>query len=227
MLILSLESVRPYYPANDIVHGIDHIERVYALAKRISAKENANWKIVQAAVLLHDAQPPQATFSAVNGMTNPRAQHQTDSATLAAQLLSDAGWDAPLIEAVIHCIRSHRFRNSAEKPSTLEAQILFDADKLDAIGAVGVARAVAYATQQGEPFYAMPSQQFCETGVLAEGERHSAYHEFIYKLIKLPTLLYTNTARQLAQERQALMIQFFEHLKQECEPGEIAEELSS
>lgn len=221
MLMISIESVRSYYPANDTVHGFDHIERVLALAKTISDEENADWEIVQAAVLLHDAQPSQTNIPAENGKTNQRTQHQADSATLAAQFLNNAGWDTERIEAVIHCILSHRFRNSAEKPATLEAQILFDADKLDAIGAVGVARAIAYATQHGEPFYAKPSQQFCETGILAKGESHSAYHEFVYKLIKLPSLLYTKTARQLAQERRALMIQFFEHLKQECEPGDL------
>ncbi|MGB9521869.1 MAG: HD domain-containing protein [Anaerolineales bacterium] len=225
--MISLESVRIYYPANDIVHGFDHVQRVLALAKILSEKEKANWEIVQAAVLLHDAQPPKINPPSADRIKDQRTQHQADSASLATQLLSNAGWDAPLIEAVIHCIRSHRFRNSSEKPATLEAQIVFDADKLDAIGAVGVARAIAYATQHGEPFFAAPSQQFCESGVLVAGERHSAYHEFIYKLNKLPALLYTNTARQLAQERKALMIQFFEHLKQECELSEITERLSS
>lgn len=221
MLMISLDSVRPYYPANDIVHGYNHIERVFALAKILSDKEKADWEIVQAAVLLHDAQLPQTNLTAATGIIQQRTHHQTDSATLAAQFLSNTGWDTKRIEAVLHCIRSHRFRYSAEKPATLEAQILFDADKLDAIGAIGVARAIAYASQHGEPIYARPSQKFCETGVLAEGERHSAYHEFVYKLIKLQALLFTNTARQLAQERQALMIQFFEHLKQECEPSDL------
>src|SRR3989304_6172373 len=70
------------------------------------------------------------------------------------------------LEAVTHCLRAHRFRG-AESPSTLEAQILFDADKLDVLGAFGVARTLGYALQAGQPFFAEPSASFLEPGAPA------------------------------------------------------------
>ncbi|MGB9673105.1 MAG: HD domain-containing protein [Anaerolineales bacterium] len=213
--MISLESVRCYYPASDIVHGYDHIQRVWELAKYLTEREKADWEIVQAAVLFHDAQPPQTNAQAT------RSQHQSDSATLAEAFLHKEGWDDQRISAVTHCIRSHRFRNSDEKPQTLEAKILFDADKLDAIGAVGVARAIGYAVQHGQPFFAQPSQQFREEGILNDGEHHSAYHEYLYKLIQLKDLLFTPSAQQLAQEKHRIMKQFFEHLLIECEFGHL------
>jgi uncharacterized protein len=94
----------------------------------------------------------------------------------------------------------------------LEAQVLFDADKLDAIGAIGVARAVAYAAQQGQPAYAEPSDRFLASGQTQPGEPHSAYHEFIFKLARLKDRLYTRTARQVAAARHEFMAEFFERL---------------
>jgi uncharacterized protein len=116
---------------------------------------------------------------------------------------------------VQHCIRAHRFRDDSENPATLEARILFDADKLDAIGAIGVARAIGFAMQAGQPEYAHPSDLFLQTGQLDQGELHSAYHEYIYKLRKLKERLYTTTARRIATDRHRLMVAFFEQLAQE------------
>ena len=215
--MLSLETVQPYYSNDDIVHGFDHIERVLALANTIAEKENANWEIVRAAVLLHDAQLIHLRSPEKEIIKNQRLLHQEDSAELAREILNREGWAEKRIEEVIHCIRSHRFRNSPERPSTLEAKVLFDADKLDAIGAVGIARAIAYAAQHGKTFYTPPSEQFCKTGILEAGEQHSAYHEYLYKLVKLIECMFTPTARQMAQERQEFMIHFFNQLKQDCE----------
>jgi len=216
-MVLSLESVRAYYPANDAVHGFDHIQRVLALAKIIAERENADWEIVQAAVLLHDARLPAANPPTPEKGISQRNHHHENSARLAAAILRRAGWDSQRIKAVSHCIRSHRYRCATEKPVSLEAKILFDADKLDAIGAVGAARAIAFAVQHDESFYTPPSSQFSATGILEEGERYSAYHEYIYKLKELQKRLFTRSAQQIAQARQEFLIQFFERLKQECE----------
>jgi uncharacterized protein len=67
------------------------------------------------------------------------------------------------IAAVQHCIRAHRFRDDREPPQTLEAKILFDADKLDVLGAIGAARTIAYAVLDGQPVYAEPSPRFRST----------------------------------------------------------------
>jgi len=117
---------------------------------------------------------------------------------------------------VQHCIRSHRFRDHSEPPQTIEAQVLFDADKLDAIGALGVARAIAYAACAGQPAYAPPSPHFLNTGQTEPGEPHSAYHEYLFKLARIRERLQTASGRALAAERHATMAQFFERLAQEA-----------
>jgi uncharacterized protein len=77
--------------------------------------------------------------------------------------LQAEGWDEARISAVQHCIRAHRFRDNSEPPNTLEAKVLFDADKLEVLGAIGVARTIAYAVVRGQPVYSQPSQSFLET----------------------------------------------------------------
>ena len=127
------------------------------------------------------------------------------------------GWPDERIAAVKHCIRSHRFRDDREPPATLEAQVLFDADKLDAIGAIGVARAIGYAAQAGQPAYAPATQQFIETGELSPGEPHSAYHEYLFKLRHIKDRMLTRSGRALAEQRHRVMAEFFERLKEEME----------
>lgn len=206
--MLTLETARQWYSESDFVHGYDHIVRVYHLAERLALLEGADIEIVRAAALLHDAQPPSL------GQT-PRLNHQLVAADFAWQVLRAEGWENRTIEAVQHCIRAHRFRDNNDKPSTLEAKILFDADKLDAIGAIGVARAIGYSIQAGQPIYSPPSALFIETGQLEKGEKYSAYHEFLFKLQKLKDCLYTPSARRFAAERQRAMVDFFERLAHE------------
>jgi uncharacterized protein len=207
----TIEEARQWYPDADPVHGFDHVLRVYRLAERLARLEGADEQIVLAAVLLHDAQGGSA------GQAASRLDHQHASAEFAGQVLMAEGWPEARIAAVQHCIRAHRFRDQREQPATLEAQVLFDADKLDAIGAIGVARAVAYAALAGQPAYASPSPHFLQGGGLALGEPHSAYHEYLFKLRKLIARLYTPTARAIATERHAYMAEFFERLEKEIQ----------
>ncbi len=146
----------------------------------------------------------------------PRRTHQASAADFAGQVLLQEGWDEADIQAVQHCIRAHRFRDDTEQPQTLEAQVLFDADKLDAIGATGVARAVAYAANAGMPAYIQPSESFLASGKMAPGELHSAYHEYLFKLRKLKDRMYTRTGRELAEARHRVMADFFDQLQAEA-----------
>jgi uncharacterized protein len=169
---------------------------------------------VRAAVLLHDAVDPTASKLSA---AETRLEHHQASARFARWVLQSEGWTEERIAAVEHCIRAHRFRDDREQPQTVEAQVLFDADKLDAIGAIGVARAVAYAAAHNQPAYAEPSEQFRQTGKLQPGEPHSAYHELVFKLARLKERLFTSSARQVAEERNRYMLEFFERLKEEIE----------
>lgn len=188
--------------------------RVAALAEQLARASGADVEIVLAAALLHDAQG-----AAPDGEPGDRAEHQHASAAFAGQVLAADGWSPDRIEAVQHCIRAHRFR-SAEVPDTLEAKVLFDADKLDVIGAFGIARTIAYACQAGQPIYQPPSTEFLESGRLAPGEAHSAYHEYLFKLRKVKARLHTDAAREIADAREPLLHAFFRQLAAEA-GGEI------
>lgn len=203
--MLTLETARAWYPASDPVHGFDHIERVYAMASRLARAEGADLEIVQAAALLHDIQGSHPAGE-------ERANHHVQSAELAAEILRREGWPEERIAAVQHCIRAHRYRDNAEPPATIEARVLFDADKLDVLGAIGVARAIGYAVQAGQPVYARPSAEFLATGREEAGEPHSAYHEHLFKLSKIKDLLFTPSARQIAAGRHEYLDHYFRRL---------------
>jgi len=209
----TIDQARGWYPANDAVHGFDHVLRVYFMAERLARAEGADIEIVRAAALLHDAGD---VSGAEADDPNLRHSHQNAAAEFAALKLSLEGWPEERISAVQHCIRAHRFRDNTEPPRTLEAQVLFDADKLDAIGAIGVARAVAFAARAGQPAYAPPSESFLHSGRTEIGEPHSAYHEYCYKLVRLKDRLFTPAARHIAEERHRQMAAFFEQLREEA-----------
>lgn len=204
----TLEQARAWYTSADAVHDFEHIQRVWALAERLALAEGADDAIVRAAVLLHDATG--ATPADAEG----RAAHHENSAEFAREVLLAEGWPEERIQAVQHCIRAHRFRGG-ESPRTLEAQILFDADKLDVLGAVGVARVVAYAALAGEPLTGEVSESFRERFEKTPGEPHTPYHEFLFKLSRIKDRLYTRTARALAEARHAYLSEFFERLHAE------------
>jgi Predicted HD superfamily hydrolase len=206
--MLNLATARQWYPDGDAVHGFDHIERVYAMCQRIGREEGADMDILLAAALLHDSQgshPGQGQ----------RNNHHLRSAEFAAEVLAAEGWEEERIRAVQHCIRAHRYRRGEEAPATLEAKILFDADKLDVIGAVGVVRALAYAFQVQQPAFAEPSASYVKDGTKTPGEGHSAYHEYLFKLNKIAAALFTPTARRIAAGRQQFLNDYFEELAAE------------
>jgi len=203
----TIEQAKCWYAQNDPVHGFDHIQRVYRLAERLAQAEGADLAIVLAAALLHDAEGP------LTGET--RSDHQLASAQFARQILAAEGWPDERIEAVQHCIRAHRFRDDREQPGTIEAKVLFDADKLDAIGAIGAVRAIAYAVLDSQNLFVDPSEQFLRTGEKEPGEPHTPYHEYLFKLGKLKARMFTPTGRMYAQARHDYLEGFFTRLHAE------------
>jgi len=202
----TIAQARLWYTTADAVHDFDHVLRVTLTAERLGRLEGADLEILHAAALLHDAE------GAAPGPDSKRFDHQHASADFAARVLTEEGWPADRIAAVQHCIRAHRFRDKSEPPATIEAKILFDADKLDVLGAIGAARVIAYAALDGNPFYYPPSDRFLQTGREVPGEPHSAYHEHLFKLRKVSERMFTASAKALAAERLAYLDLFFERL---------------
>ncbi len=203
---LTLAQARALYTAADSVHDFDHILRVLSLAERIAVAEGADMHVVRTATLLHDWGRAEAE--------RQRGDHAAEAAQRARGLLQGA--EPAWIEAVVHAIAAHRFR-AAPAPQTLEAQVLFDADKLDAIGAIGVARAYAYGGAHQQRLWAPPEAVDVARWEL-EGDdpvHHTPVHEFLVKLSRLKERLYTNTGRAIAEERHCYMADFFRRLDAE------------
>lgn len=208
---LDIETARGWYQAHDTVHDFEHVLRVLAMALRIARAEGADLEIVRAAALLHDAVGAQESGSGT------RLGHHLASAEFAASVLSAEAWSPERIQAVQHAIRAHRFRHTGERPQTLEAQCLFDADKLDVLGAIGVARTIAYAALAGQPAYAKPSERFLATGEHEADEPHSSYHEYLFKLRRVAGMLFTPTGRAIGEKRAAFLNIFYKNLAEESQ----------
>lgn len=205
----TIDQAKGWYDESDPVHGLSHVLRVLALAERMGEELGADLEVLRAAALLHDAS------GAHPGESADRQSHEQKSALFAGEVLKKEGWEQTQIDAVQHCIHAHRFRGK-ESPETLEAQILFDADKLDVMGAFGAARTLGYALQAGQPFFAEPSEHFLSTGETEDDEAHSAYHEYLFKLCKVKDQLHTEPAQQLAEERHAVLTAFFNQMAVEA-----------
>jgi len=204
--VITVAEARRYYTSADTVHGFDHVLRVLALAERIGQAEGADLEIVRTAALLHDVGREQAEAEELD--------HAAFAAERAREIL--AGRPAAKVEAVAHAIAAHRFRTNSE-PATLEARVLSDADKLDAIGAVGVARAFAYGGAHGQRLWA-PVESVDVARWMEEGDdphNHTPVHEFVVKLSRLKDRLFTPAGRAIAAERHAYMVAFFARLDAE------------
>ena len=207
---ITIQEAQTWYQDSDPVHDFDHVLRVYRVAERLANAEGADLEIVRAAALLHDSRG-----SAPGGDGNERAEHHIASAQFAGEVLAEKNWPPEKIRAVQHCIRAHRFRGQEDEPETLEAKVLFDADKLDVLGAIGAARTVAYAALDNQPAYAPPSEQFIQTGQKKPGEPHSSFHEFLFKLQHVKERMFTPSGKALAEARHAYLVGFYEQLQAE------------
>ncbi|KQQ58679.1 phosphohydrolase [Rhizobium sp. Leaf311] len=175
---------------DDGSHDLAHIHRVFRNAMRIHGQEGGNGTVLAASVLLHDC-------VAVEKNSPLRAQASRLAAEKACGLLRDLRWEETDIEAVAHAILAHSFSANIA-PETLEAKILQDADRLDAIGMVGAARCFYIAGRMGSALYD-PEDPLAENRPL--DDRRFAIDHFENKLFKLADGFRTQAGRQLAKER--------------------------
>lgn len=191
----------------DGCHGLDHTRRVHNIAKHLGETLKADLPILNAAAILHDIGRPEEQQS------RGAVCHAARGAELARPILQRLHFTEEAIAAILHCIASHRFRSS-NPPLSLEAKILFDADKLDSIGATGIGRAFLFAGQVGAKLHNAG-------GRVEETEAYSlddtAYREFRLKLCKVKNKMQTAIGLQLAKERHAFMELFFGQLIREID----------
>lgn len=179
-------------PSDDGSHDIAHILRVFKNAMRIHAVEGGDGRILAAAVLLHDC-------VAVEKNSPLRAEASRLAAEKAFEVLDEIGWRSHDIAAVAHAILTHSFSANI-KPETLEARILQDADRLDAIGMVGAARCFYIAGRLGSGLYDVADPK-AEHRPL--DDKSFAIDHFEVKLFKLVDGFQTGYGKHLATERQA------------------------
>lgn len=206
--MITIDQARQLYQAGDPAHDFAHVLRVLRLAERIGAAEGADLEVLRAAALLHDV-----------ARADERAGgpcHAQAGAERAREILRGA--DPARIEAVAEAIASHRFRRGPA-PASLEARILSDADKLDAMGAIGIARAYATAGTLGQALWPEMSIEELESAPEPEDGHltceHTPVHEWLLKLSRLQDSLYTATARRIGRERHAFMEMYFRRLERE------------
>jgi uncharacterized protein len=202
--MITTEQARQYYQGTDAIHDFDHVLRVLALAERLAQEEGADLEIVRVAVLLHDVARGQGDRLVTD--------HARAGAEFARELL--AGQPPDRVEAVAHAVAAHRFR-TGPAPETLEAKVLHDADKLDAIGAIGVARAFAYGGHEGQRLWAEVPEGYQESQETRA--EHTPVHEYHLKLVRIRDRLLTGSARRLAEERHAFLVAFYERLEREVQ----------
>jgi len=186
-------------------HGPDHSERVLHTALAIGRQLAARLSILAPAALLHDIGRKEESLS------RGRICHARRGAEMAAPLLRDLGYGPADIEAICHCIRTHRFRDGI-RPASLEAEILYDADKLDSIGAIGIGRAFLFAGQIGARLH-NPELDPAVTSPYSLED--TAYREFRIKMSQVRIRMLTPVGREMAEQRHAFMQTFFDQLTRE------------
>ena len=199
----------------DTAHGTEHVRRVLYTALDIAAYEkNVNADVLICACLLHDiGRRAQAE--------NPAVRHPAEGARMAKEFLLRHGFGESFADHVADCIRLHSTHDdrTGAIPGSIEAKILFDADKLDASGALGVARALQYGARFGEPLYSRD-----ENGEILDGSenigRHSFLHEYHHDLQKTVNGLHTARAAEIAASRRSIAESFYESMLTESREAE-------
>jgi len=188
-------------------HDWDHTLRVVRLCEMMGLAENADMDVLRAAAYLHDIGRD------LQDASNGTICHAEKGTQMAEPMVAALPLSKKQRQNIIHCIRSHRFRND-HKPATTEARVLFDADKLDAIGAVGVARAFLFAGEVGARLH-NPDLEAENTRPYSVDD--TGYREFKVKLCKIKDRMLTAEGRNWARERHAFMDDFFNRFLAEHE----------
>jgi uncharacterized protein len=189
----------------DPAHDFYHIMRVYKNAKLIGRREGSNMEILLTAVLLHD-------LVVYPKGSNKSFKSSDESADLAENILLSHGYPQDQINHISSCIRAHSY-SKRFVPESLEGRILQDADRLDALGAIGIARTFSVGGSQNRTFY-NANDPFCRSDRELDDIRWTLDH-FQAKLLKLKDLMHTGTAKKIAQQRTKFMMLFIRQLQKE------------
>lgn len=193
----------------DSAHDMHHVYRVLNAAidiYRHERHESLDIDVLIAACLLHDV-------GRGRQLADARLCHAEEGGKMAYDYLITRSWSEDKALHVKDCISSHRYRGD-NPPKTIEAKILFDADKIDVCGALGIARTLMFAGETAAPLYVLDKWN----NIIMEYENESDdsfFQEYNYKLKKLHEVLYTERAKLIAMKRQKAAAEFYEVLHEE------------
>ncbi|MBS3923644.1 MAG: HD domain-containing protein [Nitrosarchaeum sp.] len=191
---------------NDSAHDFEHIMRVYKNAQMICKKERVNEKLVLSAVLLHDivSYPKSDKRSKLSSI---------QSAKKSKKILKKFNFTNEEIQIISDAIRNHSFSQN-KVPATIIGKILQDADRLDAIGAIGIARVFAVGGSEKRPFYNV-KDPFCKNRI--PDDKIWTLDHFYQKLLKLESLMNTKSGKLEAKKRTKILNNFLNQLQNEIQ----------
>lgn len=198
-------SARSYFHREmSAAHDWFHVQRVQTNADRLVAEyPGADETVVKLGALLHD-------IGRANEDEGVIDDHAEWGASESESLLRELGASRETSEAVAHCVRAHRY-STGVAPATIEAKIVSDADNLDALGAVGLARCFAHGGELGSPIYdpsLPPAEDDSEAG-------RTQFNHLHKKVLDLPTRMYTDAGRALAEERARFVREYVQRFEEE------------
>src|SRR2546425_6474480 len=210
------EIVDSYYPKGDGARGRGHTDGVLRPAVEIGKREGADVERIELSAILHDIFANEEKHTGVEGF-----RHEIEALKEARNILKTLGLADRTVDAVCHCIESHRKRTGRIQPQTIEAKCLFDADKLDCIGAIGIVRSAYLSLEHGQEFYKQEDiddykrRNTRPDGTIVDYTQHSSNLEYELSLKEVAKRMYTETGRKLAKERSAFMDEFYSRLGKE------------
>jgi uncharacterized protein len=186
-------------------HDWQHSLRVHRLCLRIGPEAGADRVVLEAAAYLHDI------GRASQDNSNGAICHAAKGARIAEALLTPLPLEAGQKQNIIHCVRAHRYRSDCN-PQTIEAKVLFDADKLDSIGAIGIARAYLFAGELGACLH---NPDLAPEKAEPYSVNDTGHREFVVKLSKIKDRMMTDPGRRIAKGRHDFMVTFFDRFLNE------------
>ena len=198
-----IAQLRQLFAGDRSGHDFHHTIRVYQNALTIAREETCDQEVVALGALLHDA--------------DDRKLFSTENYENARKMLADYGASADLTEKVIDVIGAVSF-SAGKTPETIEGKIVQDADRLDALGAIGIARTFAYGGSHGTPMYdpEIPPRENMTPGQY-RAHKGTSFNHFYEKLLKLKDLMHTKKAQEMAAHRHAFLETFAQEFLQEWE----------
>lgn len=195
----------------DSAHDRQHVYRVLQNAIEIARyEENVNMDVLMTAALLHD-------IARADEREDPTLDHAVNGGDRVHLVLTSMGYTQEFAEHVRQCIRTHRFRRN-DPPASIEAKILFDADKLDVCGAIGIARTLMYSGAHDRPIYTTSTDGAINDG--AGDTEDSFFREYRFKLEGMYDRFLTRRGAELAKVRKPAATSFYDALLQEISAEE-------